>query len=480
MKEKKVTNMLFPKSLRKAIPIALIISIVFSSLQSKAQLLNDIKKKAKEVQDAAKQVKSTVKEVTGTVSTPKETTNAKPTETKPQTTKPETNKSETKIYVPEMRKYNAPTTTRPLLSELKDEKDIIVTTVEPNTTKVEIAKNLILYIKGKYPTGYKPNWKCVWSPDNIVFKAENNVVKRPIFNTDNLKANIAAIENKAIVFFDGGISDIIIPNGVAIINEQPQTFKLDNFRNFKDGQPYRQKNPFFKGGWVGVITLSSKPNGDIIMSLKIDGYGDNRTKGRYLSYGWSVENYLLQNQTTPENAFADIKEKRDAKVRDSLNAIQMAKEAEAERIAFEKQIKNSYQDVMKVQNAAQYSFNFSCLKIENESYTTPGYSQSYQQEIIATNGNTLGYETKYRWKPGYSTIKEGYKNTCNNPIIIRGIKKLQSPSGTIYYEDASIQLESGKMTDGILKIEDYYNKATSEIGSTHYYKNKLGGTAIKK
>ena len=352
--------------------------------------------------------------------------------------------------------------------------DIVVTNIEPNITKVEIAKNLILNIKGKYPSNYKPIWNCVWNPRGIEYNLENNVVKHPIIKTEKIITNLESSDNKATVFFDGCICDIKLPTQIVTINERPQTFELVNFRSIKNGlvEPCKQKNPFFKGGWEGKVTLSSNDSGDINMNLIISGFGDSRFKGRYLSYGWSLQNYVLQNQMTPKKALTVLTKKRNDRISDSLDDVARQKVISENYRLFELSIKNSFSKVADIQMKFADKFNMKCLKIVNESYTISGHSEPYSVQLFDRLG-PIGYETRYRWVSPRDVIREGFKNTCTNTIYIKGIKKLVSYAGTVYYEDASIELKQNQMTGGVLNIEENYNPKTAEIGSIHYYKNKL-------
>jgi hypothetical protein len=75
--------------------------------------------------------------------------------------------------------------------------------------------------------------------------------------------------------------------------------------------------------------------------------------------------------------------------------------------------------------------------------------------------------------PGETKYYSGLKNICDKPITIKGVTKLISNHGTIYYEDASFSISPGQITNSVYIIDDNYDPNKAEIGSTHYFKNKL-------
>lgn len=343
-------------------------------------------------------------------------------------------------------------------------------------TRVKIAENLVLDIKGEYPEGYKPRWKYWDIYNSLTFQMDNYVSPRPLFKTSLNDFSILENNGKAAVRFNGCIGEIVTKDNVVFLTETPQSFKVINFKKAKnpainccDG-----KNRYH-ADIEGEITLSSNENGDIQVSLVMEEF---RPASRDVSYRHTVKNLIVKNEMSVERAYALLNERKRSFIADSLEKIATAIRLKEESRLFELKINNSLPKLAALQN--RYFTNYNALKIvkgeKEERYT---YYESSSRAVpsggFQSNGSP-NYEMETTSTPvtGTRTVQyEGLKNTSNRKLMIKGITKLKSQVGTLYYEDASIELEPGEMTDTLFKIWENYNPSVSEIGSTNYYKAKI-------
>lgn len=359
-------------------------------------------------------------------------------------------------------------------------------------TPFKIANNLELDIAGNYPKGYEPKWQYLSTMDRLDFVLEQFVNKySPATKKDTKNIFIGYYDGKAVVRFTqfvtcDCIADLDIKSGIARISTQQQTFRLVNFRKYMNGkasgEPCISSSNFYtQGGWKGYITLSGSPNGDLLMNLEFESYnGTDRFTLGGMSFRWTAQNISIPNLMTPEKAKATIIAKENQRKESEARQIEYAREERKRDSLFEIEIKDSYAKVVKKQSTFPKEENAgNCLRIEKGSKYIPGTPSSsemlpeYRTNPDGSMGETHYIEVTHTGKPGYYESYEGFKNTCNHTVSIKGIEKLRSKAGTIYFKDASFQIPAGEITNSIVLIENDYKANSAEIGSTHYYRDNL-------
>ncbi len=372
---------------------------------------------------------------------------------------------------------------------IKSQTQFQTTILKNGLTRVEITKNLLLDISGEYPPGYFPMW------DRVIKNNEGNLRNYPkmstveveIFNGKNPKTSqvyslviLSGYKDKAILIFGDYYADLEINEPFVIINKHPQSFRLINFRISKYGRltdvPIEQsKDAYVSGGGKGIIELDAQDNGNINMNLNIEYYHQaNRFKTYGLSYKYTLKDFQFINLRSAEKAITTVENIRKNRIEDSLQTIINAKNKIEEDRLFEIKIKNSFMEVSKSQKSIINTSNYNCLKRDKIITTVPGRKEKVIGEMKYTSeGVPIGTLDYYVETQSHTEIIEGFRNICSNPITIRGITKLQSTKGTIYYKDASFTVLAGEMSNILFKLEENYNSKSAEIGSTHYYKEKL-------
>lgn len=349
--------------------------------------------------------------------------------------------------------------------------------IKSDYTRFNIGENLALDIKGIYPNNFKPSWKNINGYSHIEFDFENYIASR-LSPTEINDFSLYELKSKAMVYFNGCVGEVVINSQSVILSDEPKTFRITNFKNAynMENNCCNGKENIYRAGLEGEITLSANENGDVKIKLVFEQYRlADQFSPAGVSYRWTKNDLLVLNEMSVEKAIAISNIQRQNFIKDSLRAIAMELKAKEDQKLFEIKIKNSYAKIYQVQKGYNNSQN--CLKLysgtRTETYTR------YEETFVAVPsssepGRFTEMESKRIPVTDYRTVSfEGLKNNCKNSITILGIRKLKSDLGTVYYEDASIKLEPDAMTDYKLDIEDNYNPKTAEIGSTHYYKNKI-------
>jgi hypothetical protein len=165
---------------------------------------------------------------------------------------------------------------------------------DPNDTRLRIAKNLMLDINGKYPTGYNPKWRFVSYKSSLNFDVENYVAKSSALRNENIEIALGDYKGKAMVrvgVCGDCYAEIVTKDTINVLTTTPQTFKLTNFQKIVNekitGEKCRSATNFwFQGGWEGKITLSTDENGDIKMDLML-------VSCQFIIVGYNLFNFIL-------------------------------------------------------------------------------------------------------------------------------------------------------------------------------------------
>lgn len=238
----------------------------------------------------------------------------------------------------------------------------------------------------------------------------------------------------------------------------------------------KSRNQLIAGGASGDVELAASDKGDIIIGFTVEYQRlASKIKPAGLSYRLTGKDLISRNLQTVEDASMYVANLRQNKTADSLQSITNAKRREEQSRLFEMKIKNSYAEVVQLQNS--YAPSAACLKTASGKREEE-YMVLEDKEVWVNDYEIAGTTSGFQWRKVEVTKKRlvpysGQKNTCLKAVYIKGIEKLQSPAGTIYYEDRSIKLEPGEMTSTALVIEPFYYPSTAEIGRIYYYTNKL-------
>lgn len=364
--------------------------------------------------------------------------------------------------------------------------NISISAIDTNKS-YKIAEDLYMNIgdiKKTYPDGYGPQWAIIRNYAQMDF-TKVNYLQNKLTNTATGSLAIGEINGKAYVFFAGFLScncaaQLLKENEHVLISSNAQSFFVNDFRKITpDGKITAEPCKLMTGsyydtkGWNLKISLSIDNQQTLVVSpaltsLTVQQSYINRN-GTDMSATWTATDVKLPNLVTPEKAISDKRYKEQAKKDAIARQTAMEKRARINEASFELQIKNSLKNVAK-QQSQNPKFKAGCIKIESGSYYSPP-----EEDIVP-------FQTPYSWDEGrwlknlvgntYRTY-QGLKNVCDTRIVINGITKSRSTQNTIYYEDSSIELSPGEMTNSIIDIEESYNPNTAKVGSTHYFKNKL-------
>ena len=356
----------------------------------------------------------------------------------------------------------------------------------------KIANNFFLdiaNIKKDYPKGYEPRWEMIRNFSGVPF-TKVNYLQNKLTGSGTGYYALGEVNGKAYIYFSGFLSctcaaPLVKEGEKVVINNKPQTFVLTDFKQVtKDGKITSESCKSMTGsyydtnGWRLKISLRIDDKQTIVALPVISSLTAQQSyikrNGNDISTTWTGQEVSLPNLMSPEMAVTDLRYKEQAKKEAEIRAKIQEMEAKAASAAFEKEIKNSYQDLVKIQNTYPVS-NLKYLKVESGYYTTPSRREIRYDDVCSftAEGVPMGVRSWYEEVPGRSEEYSGLKNTSDKAIILRGVTKKVSPKGTIYYVDASFRLDPGEMTNYLLTIEDSYNKDAAEVESTHYFKNKL-------
>jgi len=360
--------------------------------------------------------------------------------------------------------------------------------IKKGSTRVSIAENLLLDVSGEYQNGYYPRWENISRRGNFGLMmglakpdVEDLSAKNPKKKTwVTIHYQLAQKDNKAVFIANDYYADIDTKGSVVILNSSPQTFQLTNFRLIKRNkltdEPLESSvDKTVAGGANGNIALSANNNGDVSISFMIQF---SRTASRFtpagLSYRYTLNNGVSKNNNTVENSIASAKREKE---RDAADAA--LKEAHAKQdAALALKVKNSYLDIAKLQST--YPSSNACLKSfagkKNEKYIDH-YVSHEGLSMSEYDFNTGGLQFKTEYTPVYKTRMvpyTGQKNVCNKTVIIKGIVKLTTYESEVYYEDRSIKLKPGEVTENEIILEKAFDpEKTAEVGIRHYYINNL-------
>lgn len=383
---------------------------------------------------------------------------------------------------------------RPAGSDLNDE-DFVQNAVnrkkDPNYSRLKIAKNLMVDVKGIYPTGYQPKWRFITYNSDLDMDVENWIVPGSGLQHNSKSIAIGDYNGRAVLRFGAFITcdcyaDIVIKDSFAVLTETPQTFKVTNFQKIVNEKATGEKcrgigNVYTDGGWEGKITLSANENGDILMSLMVENYStetktnfyDPVTKGypekinpSSVSYRYLANNINIANEMSAEKANAIIAAEKETKQRQK---------------DYEVKTKKQLDSIMKV-IARKYP-QIECRECFYSS--SGGYINSTNvDEYYVYSGRYSGSHTEYDLN-----IKTVIQNKCNYDLTFVGIQQMHNDEQGYYLQEVTKSMpmhynyssDQGIMASAFtsilgmgsefnIKVQDKYYISYASVGAVQWLK----------
>ena len=346
----------------------------------------------------------------------------------------------------------ASATGRPKLSEIS-EADFSQNTAIPikdkNGTRMRIAENFFIDMKGKYPAGYFPKWRFISYPSNLSVTKENWIspTSQVAYTTRSLEigeyGNKAVIRERMVPDCEC-FADIIIKNGVAVLTSQPQTFDISGFSKILNERSTgeacmtsynnaRDKN----GGYEGKVTLSANENGDITMDYTMEYYSagwkdykfNTTTKKReevvhpkQVSYRYTAKNIIIENEMSPAKANDIVKKEQEAKQKQKDYIAKMTKQSDS----LQKVIASKYP-------GAECRSCF--VRNSNSSLQVTPTKTAYKfsdGDVYMESGTDWDVNTKL-----------SIKNGCSYPLTFIGIQQFHDEQNGYYLKDVIKTMEVG-------------------------------------
>jgi hypothetical protein len=362
---------------------------------------------------------------------------------------------------------------------------------DSQNTIVGIASDFYLKIPSTYPSGVKPKWAGIVKAENndpnyyginAVVDLENYTGREMKNRKVNCSLFITERNNRPILVFGDSYADIVTDNSRVYIESTPKTFKLANFRLFRLGKyseiPIEEsKYNAIAGGARGIIELSMTQTGHVIMNLQVEYYQKPTPyKSGGISFKYILHEFKFTNLMPTDLAQNNKLEFEKQRVKDSIRAFELKKERDIEDDEFEVKIENSLRDIMVKHNKVNSENVKKCIYQTVEyDFHEPQYVKVTGQLLYTKEGVPIGTDDYYEKVKGSGGSSElvAMRNNCNQDIIIKGIRKLISKRGTVYYEDVSIKISGNSVFYGVVNIEENYYPQKAEIGSYHFYTNRI-------
>jgi hypothetical protein len=349
---------------------------------------------------------------------------------------------------------------------------------DPNNSRIKIAKNLVLDIKGKYPLGYTPKWRFISYKSDLDFDVENYIVKRSTLGHGKRSIAISDYNGKAMIRFGAFITcdcyaEIVIKDSQNVITETPQTFKVTNFLKIVNERITGEKcksltnNMHTDGGWEGQVTLSANEDGDIKMDLMIENY---RLASRFaeagVSYRYVAKGIIIENEMSAQKAIAIIEAEKIAKQKQKDYVAKTTKQADS----LQKIIAKKYPQT----NCKECFYS-----------SSGGYiSTTKVDQYYVGSGDYAGSYTD--WDLNVKTV---IQNKCNYGLTFIGLQQLYDEERGYYLIEVTKTMEKGYSyssdqgamasvftsligggSEFNIKLQDKYYPTYATVGSVQWLK----------
>lgn len=318
---------------------------------------------------------------------------------------------------------------------------------KPGYSRLPVARNLAIEVKGGYPRGYQPKWRFISYASPLKVKKDDWIYPSATVKSTEFKLSIGDYKGKAVLRIKMYIlcecfADIEIGDSLAVITQTPQTFKVTNFQRILNdratGEPCEStsdKNTL--GGSEGLITLSANEAGDLVMSLTIETYtGDKTKRGKHnretgqleyrvvpskLAYKYYAENITVDNEMSPEKAVGIVKAEQEAKQKQKEYMAKTTRQADSLEKLLEKKYPQQCRDCF-------YS-------------SRGGYVSSTRVNDVYRNGyGDTFVDSHNEYDLNLTTT---IKNKCSHPITFVGIQQLYDDVNGYYLKEVTKTMDAG-------------------------------------
>ncbi|NID13446.1 hypothetical protein [Fibrivirga algicola] len=198
-----------------------------------------------------------------------------------------------------------------------------------------ITNQLYVDINGKYPDGYKPEWRLVGNPQKLSTNFESYASNTGGTGKDEILVGLIDYQGKTVLNFKAircnCVANFDLPIEKLTLSKIPLRLKLINFRKVQERSmddpdaPCQNMAAQTQGGWKGFIDLSSDNQGNLTMNLLIENYASPRYRNGALMYKWFENEIAIPNMLTPDKAEDKLKSDKKANI-----DAEIAKKTEAE------------------------------------------------------------------------------------------------------------------------------------------------------
>ncbi len=342
---------------------------------------------------------------------------------------------------------------RPKLSEISDA-DFIQNTSNPpkneSDTRFRIAKNLVIDMTGKYPVGYLPKWRFINYTSSLSVEKENWFRPTSKIAYTKYPLSIGQYDDKAVVRLTPVpgcecFADIVVKNDFTVLNSQPQTFQITNFRKILNERSTGEacmnaynNNRDLSGGYEGKITLSANDDGDITMDFMMEYYSEEwKERGKYnkaiqdydwiihpkqVSYRYSAKNITIENEMTTTKANDIVAKEKEAKQRLKDYIAKTTKQSDS----LQKIIANKYPQ-KECRDCFVRNSNSSLKVTPTKTAYRDGYGDVYVESGTDWDINT----------------KTEIKNKCGYDLTFIGLQQMHDTEKGYYLIEVTKTMEKG-------------------------------------
>lgn len=301
---------------------------------------------------------------------------------------------------------------------------------DPQGTRYFLTQNMAVDINGKYPLGYEPIWNGFSKRAVYDFKAKSHLTNRPLPETMRGGFQIGTFKGQSVIRFSAYkdcdcYADIKIDAPLNIITEEPQIFKLTNFRKIINENVVQQgctsSYDTLNGGWRGKIRLSANAEADIKMDLILENYQSSILESiGNVAMSYSLKSITISNEMSPLKAM------------ETLAAERMEKERQKNYLAnLNRHLDSLYKIIDRDFSPKDMS---GCYSSSSGSYIDFNTVHLY----YARTGDYAGSKTDWD-----INVKYELKNICESSLQFIGIRQRKDYRGHYYLELVTKIMPSG-------------------------------------
>ena len=287
--------------------------------------------------------------------------------------------------------------------------------------RYQLTQNIAVDISGRYPFGYEPIWNGFSKPAIYNFDAKSHLTKRPLPVTVRKSFQVGTFKGKSVIRFSAYkdcdcYADIEVDQALNVITNEPQVFKLSNFRRIVNENVVQDRctssYDTINGGWKGKVRLSANAEADIKMDLILENYESSMSKSiGNVAMSYSLRGFTISNEMSPLKAM------------ETLAAEQMEKERKKNYLAnLNRHLDSLYKVIDKDYSHKDLS---GCYSSSSGSYIDVNTVDLY----YTRSGIYAGSRTNWDINVAYEL-----KNTCNNNLQFLGFRQRKDDRDQYYLE----------------------------------------------